>query len=380
LIPKTGKQERMEAMNIYRKLTVMLESLGRNGLLVLTVVAAATVAVSLAAAAALLSAYEIVKGWTGSELVGWVTVTLIILLLGQKFLRFIIFLLGDTLAKIKTPFMGVITRFGKRTGRVLGEGLHLKWPLVDKVILVDNSPVGKEIEVDFPTSNEMFLGVLCYVRYRRDPNVKRKGKSVCIEVSDERVAADLTAGIQEKLSALGNILDADVLRKSQHAISDFLECWLRLKTQPQEGRGVEARDIPAFYTEQRDEVRRRILENTNRERSAIESLDGIEVEEFRIKKIDFTEETKRAMEAKAQAAERAKALKIRAEKVAELIRAGVTSQEAIDEVDTALDPRIVPTKVSVQTRAQFVALGNIPGLGRSGRSSEEETPRRGGKR
>jgi regulator of protease activity HflC (stomatin/prohibitin superfamily) len=371
----------VKVMNIYRKLTVMLESLGRNGLLVLTVVAAATVVVFLAATAALLS-YEIAKGWTDSELVGWVTVTLLILVLGQKFLRFIILLLGDTLAKIKTPFMGVITRFGERTGRVLGEGLHLKWPLVDKVIPVDNSPVGKEIEVDFPTSNEMFLGVLCYVRYRRDPNVKRKGKSVCIEVSDERVAADLTAGIQEKLSALGNILDANVLRKSQHAISDFLECWLRLKTQPQEGRGIKAKDIPDFYTEQRDEIKRRLLENTgrNRERSAIEILDGIEVEEFRLKKIDFTEETRRAMEAKAQAAERAKALKIRAEKIAELIRAGATSQEAIDEVDAALDPRIVPTKVSVQTRAQFVALGNIPGLGTSGRSSEEETSRRGGKR
>lgn len=78
----------------------------------------------------------------------------------------LIFLLG-TFYTVNEANVVVVTRFG-RFNRVAGPGLHVKWPLIEKLIYRDSFIREREFTIEFKTTDNVFCNMTVAVDYRYD--------------------------------------------------------------------------------------------------------------------------------------------------------------------------------------------------------------------
>jgi len=255
------------------------------------------------------------------ELTFWgLAMTTAILFYGRRLIKFSLTAINQCFIRIPTSQMGIVTQFGRRTGEVVDEGLHLLIVFVESVILTPNTTYDLDVLNKFPTADGE--PILCEqkVQWRFDPNIKTAGKSTCVYYLDNPAAvnAGITAALQEKLASLGNLLDSDVFRKNQHPLSDFLELYLRVeeKRHPHKGQSfvssgasktggsgsaeetVDAAGFIKFFIDRHDDVK--ILldgEDDNPTPSTLEKRYGVRITAYSLAKIDYTPESLAAREA-----------------------------------------------------------------------------------
>lgn len=348
-------------------------------------------------------------GWT----IFFISFVIVMLLFGNQLLDY---LLRGILAfwfKVPAYHYGVKERWGKRLTEIYFEGGHFKWPFVDEVELVSMELRDADIKVSFTTEDKLQLTVVGTLQYRPDPYIPSPaGQNLFIEMSEEIVESGIGDALEAKLGALGGVKGAAEFITNRQAISDYVDCYLRLKDPPHlshpEKCGVagctlkpgkiSGVDVIDYYAKHWEEVRNLIAADKKRgvdsesvetgkkkavsDSSEMENLYGIDAVRFVMSSVDFSDITKAAFEKEQQAKANAKGLEVRKQTIVELIGAGLTAQLAVDEVNVSQDDRIVPQVISVQGNVPAILLGSgIPGLSAppTKEGGKSKSTRRGGR-
>lgn len=289
---------------------------------------------------------------------------------------------------------GVVERFGKRTGRILYEGLSMKWPFIDQVELVSLKPEPLSITVGFITEDNLKLICSGSLQYRPDSTIAdAEGRNVFVTMSDEdkdeekMITIGLTDAVKSKLGALGGVKDSKDFRRNRQAISDLINCTFRLGKSPHLNHdssscGVSgcafAREIDAEYLldfyKSHWRMVKPILDGEKQNQidySPIERRYGIDIELFALANIDFSPETEKAFEKEKQAEARAKAFNTKLKMAKKAKKMGASAQEALNAADVSLDPSVKKEIVSVEGEAGVIGglLGKInpPAGGKGGK-------------
>ena len=122
-------------------------------------------------------------------------------------------LLSDSFIEIPAYHFGVVERFGKRIDTILYEGLCIKLPFIDSVELISTELVEIDVPANFTTQDKLQLTCNGSLQYRPDPLVKRKGKCVFVEMSEEIIKSGIEDTIKAKMGALGGIRMEKILSR-----------------------------------------------------------------------------------------------------------------------------------------------------------------------
>lgn len=186
----------------------------------------------------------------------WLTLTLIaiaLLFLPGPFLR----LINASLAEIELAHAAVVTRggreigpkeetfpsaiqralgftkwFGKREGGLLFGGRHLKWFFEEANTLpLKNDSTGK-IEVRFNTKDKPKLICTFPIHFRPDPRLYEKGSYLYFYVEPEKRNQIISESLESKIGGIGSRYDSLEFIENRQAITDIINCALRLSKLP----------------------------------------------------------------------------------------------------------------------------------------------------
>lgn len=355
--------------------------------------------VILAVATSLIVLYEAARFVIGLENTLYqVPAALIVIYAAWKLIDLIPRAFLDCFYAVPTTQLGLRKLFQKRTGEVEKEGLAIKHPFVESFDLIPDVIYALNASVEAPDkTTKKYLRLEFSLRYRIDPDIRRDGKSVCLEVDEAGRKSGQVDSIFQKFRVIARAYDAEDLLNSVPALADVLSCHMRLARMPHDSSIDVAKVIPKYNTEEMRARVKELLKNEHEDKnsnSPTEILLGVDVLEIKILKLDLNEETVKAQKAVAEADERARILNTKIEKIVALRKpvseggAGVeSSQQAVDAVEVVLDSRIIPTKISVQGNVPVVPLpGNFFGGSRESADRKktdergEEKKRKGGNR
>lgn len=300
----------------------------------------------------------------------------------------VITLLASSVGKIPEYHFGVVSRLGKRTGKIVREGVYLKIPLLDSVELISLELVTLPISASFTSQDRVQLIVRGSLQYRPDPDISRDGKNVFVEMSEETIRTGIEDAIQAKLGGLGGVYESDDFIKNRQALGQIINCLLRMSVPPHLRHDfttcgvlncrmksqIDAQNLLKFYNKHWQTVKKQVDDEKKylNDKSRIEERYGIDIETFELAEIDFSEETKSAFEKERQAEARAKAFN---KKMEMAIRArkelGASAQEALNAADISLEPSITKRIVSVEGNGQAIVLDNFLGGMRKKESKKE---------
>jgi len=138
-------------------------------------------------------------------------------------------LLSDAFVEIPSHHFGVVMRLGKRTGKIVYEGLRIKMPFIEKVAIFSTAPVRINIETTFTTKDKLTLKCEGSIEYVANPLIKDdKGRNVYITTKDI-ISETLNKEIQSKLGSLGGNYQAEDFIQNRQAIGDIINSFLRLE-------------------------------------------------------------------------------------------------------------------------------------------------------
>lgn len=273
-------------------------------------------------------------------------------------------LLVDSFVEIPAYHFGVVERFGRRTGRIMDEGLRMKWPFIDRVELISMELVEIDIPVNFTTKDKLQLTCNGSLQYRPDPAVERDGRCVFVEMSEEIIKSGISDTIKAKLGALGGVKKGADFIILRHAIADMLNCFFRLERPPHKdheagcgirdcnlpnGNEINAEKLLDFYKYHWAEVKSILDEERNNQtRSEVETRYGIDIEYYALASIDFSSDTMKAFEKQKQAEARANAFKSKIKMAKQAQELGASAQVALNSADISLDPSVEKKVVSVE--------------------------------
>jgi regulator of protease activity HflC (stomatin/prohibitin superfamily) len=312
----------------------------------------------------------------------------ILLFVAKQLFRFLPWMWRGCFVTVPPVQKGIVLRFGQRTGEIMDEGLGVKWPFIETVELAALGLKRAELEIKFPSKgNKEWLVVEAVFTYHPDLTIGSNGRSVYVEVAEKDLRDTVADKISSKIAGLSQFYSSEYLLRSRPAIADYIRCWLRLKNMPHE-HSMHAKDVLKYYADERVAVKT-ALDNERKqpdEHSEIEMCFGIDVEDFILSELDFTAETIAAREEQVHTEMKARALDVRFKKIRDLLALpGATFQEAVDEVDIALDPRIKRQIISVEGNASTVVVpanlfGGTKGGDGTDSSGDVAKGKKGGKR
>lgn len=300
-------------------------------------------------------------------------------------------LLSDSFIQIPAYHYGIVERFGKRTGRILLEGLKFKLPFIEKVELISMQLFEIDVTATFTTLDRLNITCLGSLQYKPDPEIKdSKGRNIFITISEEIINSGIADTIQAKLGALGGVKTGDDFIKNRHALSDIINCFLRLETPPHINHDpqncrvqgckfskcppgmIDANKLMDFYSqhwvlikELLDEEKKKVLD-----RSSVEKRYGIDIEYFALSDIKFSKETQESFEKDKQAEAREKAFKKKIKMAKSAVKElGASPQVALNAADKTLDPTVKKEIVSVE--GETGVLGGF--LGRFTKGGRDDT-------
>ena len=315
--------------------------------------------------------------------------------------RSLVWFVLDCLVDVYAAHAAVIERFGKRTGRVLFEGLHFKWPLIDKVQTYSLRLEVIGITDEFTTKDRVKLIASGSLQYQPDMTITRDaagvvgsratirmsrfrffaglfgaslnaGQVVFVDMSDDIIKTGIAKAVEAALGALGGVAESDDFITKRASVARLIDCTLRLPVLPHVRDGILPKDALQYYEDKRNEVDRELKNRT--ERSPLEARYGIQITTFALADIAFDPETMRSLERDRQARAREEAFKRKIAMAKQVVDLGTnaTTQEALNAADVSLDPAIRKTIVSVEGSGQALV---IPGLEQLfGGGGKGETP------
>lgn len=280
-------------------------------------------------------------------------------------------LLSDTFIEIPAYHFGVVERFGRRTERIMNEGLRIKLPFIDFVELISTELKEINIKVDFTTKDKLKLtcnGSLQYRPSSRGKKIDGVERNIFVEMSEEIINSGISNTIKAKLGALGGVKNGEDFIGLRHAVSDMLNCFFRLEKPPHkdhkngqcgisnckipDGDKIDAKKLLNFYTIHWVEVKNALKgAKDNLTHSEVEERYGINIEYYALASIDFSDETIQAFEKQKQADAKAGAFDRKIEMAKKAQALGASAQVALNAADISLDPDVKKNVLSVEGEA-----------------------------
>ena len=322
---------------------------------------------------------------------------MILILIISVLLVLVGLLLSDFFIEIPAYHFGVVERFGKRIDTILYEGLRTKLPFIDSVELISTELVEIDVPANFTTQDKLQLTCNGSLQYRPDPLVKRKGKCVFVEMSEEIIKSGIEDTIKAKMGALGGIKFGEDFITLRHAISDMLNCFFRLEEPPHKkhdgktceicnahdektckicsagkkkcglpvsnGANIDASALLDFYSTHWVAVKDALKSATSA--SEVEERYGIDIEYYALASIDFSKATMEAFEKQKQADAKAGAFDRKIEMAKKAQALGASAQVALNAADISLDPSVNKKVVSVEGEAGILG-GILEAIGKGG--------------
>lgn len=292
----------------------------------------------------------------------------------------------DTPVTIEKVAFGVVERFKGRTGRIVLEGFRLKLPFIERISVFSLELVKTKVSAELTTKDLLGLIVTGDLQYRADPYIPdANGLNVFVSISDEIIEQGIAEAIESVLGALGGTHEHDVFIQKRRILADLVNCVLRMEVPPHmrheldceicrdwtpvpeepNFRGqsmIDTDHLIEFYERHWQEIRPLVEDGRpdsviNRQASDIERRYGIAIVYFATPKVDFSAETKKALEEEKQAEFRAQAGVIRIDLLKKFKAEGLSPKEAADQADIVLDAAV--RKAVISTQGNFGLLGTL---------------------
>lgn len=283
-------------------------------------------------------------------------------------------LVADSIVLVPAYHYGVLERFRERTGKIYGEGLNFKFPLIDKVVPISMGLTAIEINVGFTTQDKLHLDLVGSLQYRPDPTVEdSQGRNLFVSMSEEIIKNGIEDMLRDTLGGLGGVYSAEGFIEHRQALGDIInnilrsdvpyhlrhdpDCQVSKCTHKGETQ-IDAKDLISFYDTHWQDVRK---QQQGTDQSSVEKRYGIDVEVFALASIDFSKDVKDAFEKKKEAVARQEAFEFKLQMAAKAKELGADAQTALNAADVSLTPEIAKNKVVVSVEGQAGVLGGILG-------------------
>lgn len=264
-------------------------------------------------------------------------------------------LVWASLRKVPSVHYGIVERLGRRTGRVLLEGLRMVAPFIETVRLYEVKLDSKSIKLAFFSKDNLEVMVQALVQWRPDWRIRNpEGRNKFMENKEETIITGITDAIK---SVVGNIIGqvkAEVFIRHKAAVERYIDCVLRLPRPPHVNPSLidpafEAAEIVGakaridFYGGYAEKIGCLLRTEAGKpeEVSELEDRYGIDIVAFDMADVDFSLATKGALEKKKQTEEKLKSDDLEAKKKIEMIEKlkalGVEPQSALNSAEVNLD-------------------------------------------
>ena len=270
----------------------------------------------------------------------WLTLTVtgFVVLVGMVLIAYA--LVRRSIVIVSTVHCGIVSRFKKRTGRVLDEGLRFVWPFVDSVDLFKLEVVTSDVAESFFSSDQLEVIIKGKVQWRPD---KRLVSSKFVEMSEDTITKGLIGAIKAELGIIAGQKEAEAFIGSREAVGLLINCVLRME----EPFHIIHAALPStrldFYVQNGNNVRDHLRDEHKlvNNRSDIEAGYGIDILKFELEDVDFSPATKKVMESKKQVVEKLKANQLALDKKMQMIEdfkaKGLDPQAAVNAAELALE-------------------------------------------
>jgi regulator of protease activity HflC (stomatin/prohibitin superfamily) len=261
-----------------------------------------------------------------------------------------VFVVGffSSIKVVPTAYYGVVERFGKRTGRLLDEGLHFVLPFgIDQVEILSYELKTEEVPLTVTSKDGIKIDVGGTIQYRpakigEKSNLRREKQLLLtfIEIPDKTIKEGLVGTIRDELGAIAGLCEAKEFIENREALGLLINSVLRLENVPHLATNPPV--VPGkrldFYKDNHPAITKRLKdEGTIGSNSAIEHLYGIDIARFTISKVTFDTLYQQALEAQKEAEKRVESLGKttdgRIANIKKLIDAGLTAEQAAMAID-----------------------------------------------
>ena len=265
---------------------------------------------------------------------------------------FVILFMG-AIRVVPVVHYGVVTRFGKRTGRVLNEGLNFVVPLIDFAELYEYKLDTKIINFGFFSKDNVEVIIRALVQWRPDWRITTEdGKNKFIENGEEAVLQGIDEAIKSVVGAVIGELAALTFINKKKVVEKYLNGILRLSIPPHANPsmikpelGTEAIAIMAerlkFYQKFSREIDYLLKEEgVINKYSELEERYGIDIIAFTMSDVDFNESMRKALELKGQTKAKLEADELKKRKKVKMAETfqglGLSPQSAINAAEVTM--------------------------------------------
>lgn len=248
---------------------------------------------------------------------------------------------------------GVVTRFGKRTGRVLNEGLNFVVPLADSVELYEYKLDTKIINFGFFSKDNIEVIIRMLVQWRPDWRITTEdGKNKFIENGEEAILQGMDEAVKSAIGSVIGELAALTFIGKKKVVEKYINSILRLNAPPhtnpskiKSALGTEEITTMAerlkFYQKFSSEIDYLLKEEgILNQHSELEERYGIDIVAVTMSDVDFNENTQRALELKEQTRAKLKADELKKRKKVEMTRdfkeLGLSPQSAVNAAEVTM--------------------------------------------
>lgn len=272
----------------------------------------------------------------------------------------LVFLLLDAYAVVPKAHYGVRLILGRRISKmskvarfffgkgVRDEGFCFKIPFLEEIEIFSYELQTTPIKVKVFSKDRLEITVEGSVQHRPDRALVEK---IYAEMSEEAIRIGLVDAVESELGKIAGSKDGDVFIQSREELENLINCVLRLNIPPHHGPSdystqgdlSDNGEIPPekrieFYKQNRKKIRETLGGETKEVslRSTIEERYGFDIVTFALSKVDFSSETKKALEEKRQAKAHTEAAQEKIIMMGMLQKQGLSPEEANNASDVAL--------------------------------------------
>lgn len=251
-------------------------------------------------------------------------------------------ILGRRISKISFPMRWILGE------GVRDEGWYLKIPFLEKIEIFPYELNTISIKVKVFSKDRLEITVEGSVQYRPDKNLVEK---IYAEMSEDAIKVGLVDAVESELGKIAGSKEADMFIQSREELESLINCVLRLSVPPHhdpsgyssqgglcEGGEISPEKRIEFYKVNRKKIRE-TLDGETKEvflRSVTEERYGFDIVTYALARVDFSPETKKALEEKRQAQAYMEAAKEKVNIMKMLKKEGLTPEEANNASDVAL--------------------------------------------
>ncbi len=210
--------------------------------------------------------------------------------------------------RVPTLKIGMVTFLSIRTGRVLEEGPQFVIPWFESVALFDYEVQTIDMEETFFCADNLAVIVEGTLRWRIYKNLL----STAYVENRQAIASGLPDAIRSEIGSVAGANSALDFKGAWQAISNLINCSLKMGTPLHVAQGILPSDRLNFYGDRDSAAIGKLARDRrrNEERSEIENRYGIEVIDFSVGRVRYTERTSGVLEEEGQAILRSKAHRV----------------------------------------------------------------------